>query len=138
MNNYDLVVIGAGPAGSTAARIGANAGLKVALVDKRKRPGTPKQCAEGINAEAFRFLGMKPKKDWISNTISSCMISNINGSILIERPGTNGFILERKVFDYDLAKLALDSGAENFFGHNVTNISGKNEKTILSKGYDPN
>lgn len=128
--SYDLAVIGAGPAGSSAARIAAKKGLKVALIDRRKKPGTPKQCAEGINAEAFRFLGMKPKKDWISNNISSCMGSNINGSVCIERPGTKGFILERKVFDLALVNMALDAGAENFFGHSATKIRGTNLKEI--------
>ncbi len=45
---YDVVVVGAGPAGSTAARYAARRGLKVLLVDRRREIGVPVQCGEYI------------------------------------------------------------------------------------------
>ncbi|HEY5605589.1 MAG TPA: NAD(P)/FAD-dependent oxidoreductase [Thermoplasmata archaeon] len=45
---YDAIVVGAGPAGSTAARYAARRGLKVLLVDKRKEIGVPVQCGEYV------------------------------------------------------------------------------------------
>src|SRR2546428_9638820 len=50
---YDVIVVGAGPAGGTAARYAARKGLSVLLVDKRKEVGVPVQCGEYVaeNAE---------------------------------------------------------------------------------------
>ena len=50
--NYDIAIIGGGPAGSTAARICAKAGLKVALFDKNqpqnKKPTQYKEAIESL------------------------------------------------------------------------------------------
>jgi flavin-dependent dehydrogenase len=48
-SSYDLIVIGAGPAGSSAARAAAQRGAKVLLIDQRQRIGLPVQCAELIS-----------------------------------------------------------------------------------------
>jgi len=48
--HYDVVVVGAGPAGSTAARFAANQGAAVALLEKDREIGVPVRCAEGISA----------------------------------------------------------------------------------------
>src|SRR2546423_4766409 len=45
---YDVIVVGSGPAGGTAARYASRRGLKVLLVDKRKEIGVPVQCGEYV------------------------------------------------------------------------------------------
>lgn len=45
---YDIVVVGAGPAGSTAARYASRRGLKVLLLDRRREIGVPVQCGEYV------------------------------------------------------------------------------------------
>ena len=45
---YDLVVVGAGLGGSTAAPVAARAGLSVLLLEKRQEIGSPVRCAEGV------------------------------------------------------------------------------------------
>jgi len=45
---YDVIVVGSGPAGGTAARYAARRGLKVLVVDKRKEVGVPVQCGEYV------------------------------------------------------------------------------------------
>lgn len=44
----DVLVVGAGPAGSTAARYAARAGLDVMLIDRRAEVGVPVQCGEYV------------------------------------------------------------------------------------------
>lgn len=44
----DVVVVGLGPAGASAARAAARAGARVVAVDRRERPGEPVQCAEFV------------------------------------------------------------------------------------------
>ena len=50
-HSYDLVIVGAGPAGSFAAERLAKGGSRVALFDGRP-PGEPKACGGGVTAKA--------------------------------------------------------------------------------------
>src|ERR1051325_10559899 len=51
--HYDLLIIGAGPAGSFAAELLAKGGAKVALFDGRP-DGEPKACGGGVTAKALK------------------------------------------------------------------------------------
>jgi len=50
---YDVIVIGAGPAGSTAARRAAENGLDVLLIEKRREIGAPVRCAEATGLDSL-------------------------------------------------------------------------------------
>jgi geranylgeranyl reductase family protein len=52
---YDLIVVGAGPAGSTAARVAASAGATVLLLDRATFP-RDKPCGGGVNLRAAKLL----------------------------------------------------------------------------------
>ena len=65
----DVLVIGAGPAGSSAARACALAGLNTVIIDKREEVGYPVRCAEGISEYLFPFLPFRiPKEQLIWTT----------------------------------------------------------------------
>ena len=49
MIETDILVIGAGPAGSSAAKHAALGGAKVILIEKKSEIGAPKRCAEGVH-----------------------------------------------------------------------------------------
>ena len=53
IKNYDLLIVGAGPAGSFAAELLAKGGAKVALFDGRPE-GEPKACGGGVTAKALK------------------------------------------------------------------------------------
>ncbi len=53
MNHFDVIIVGAGPAGSFAAERLARAGVRVALVDGRP-PGEPKACGGGVTSKALK------------------------------------------------------------------------------------
>jgi len=53
---FDVVVVGAGPAGSMAAKTAAEKGLNVLLVEKRQEVGTPVRCAEGISKDSLSTI----------------------------------------------------------------------------------
>ena len=49
-DSYDVLVVGGGPAGCTAARVAAENGVSVLVVEKDPDIGTPVRCAEGVGA----------------------------------------------------------------------------------------
>jgi digeranylgeranylglycerophospholipid reductase len=59
---YDVVVVGAGPAGSFAARALAEKGVRTLVVDKRQEIGAPKRCAEGISCAGMTKAGITPDR----------------------------------------------------------------------------
>lgn len=112
---YDVVVVGAGPAGSMAAKTAAENGLDVLMVEKRQEIGVPVRCAEGVSkAELAEFVEIDKK--WIAAEVIGAKIYSPDGSevILSEEQAGNevGYILERKIFDRYLARLAAKAGAD--------------------------
>lgn len=110
---YDVIVIGAGPGGSSAAKVCAESGLKVLVVEKRAEIGSPKRCAEGISRSAVERMGLKLEPGLISQTIMGARVFAPNGkSIDIKYKGPEGWVIERKVFDKHLASEASRMGAK--------------------------
>jgi len=113
---YDIVVVGAGPAGSMAARAAARSGAKVLLLDKRRELGVPVQCGEAISEDPLKDLGIKPDPRWIAGRTNAVKIVSPSGVIvrITEKKivGKVGYILDRKVFDKHLAMLAAKEGAD--------------------------
>lgn len=113
----DVLVIGAGPSGSIAARTVAENNIDVLLIDKKSEIGSPKRCAEGIITSTLDELNIKPDKRWISRKISGIEIIAPNSKkITLDKSTTNlpdtGYVLERKVFDKHLAMDAIRSGTK--------------------------
>jgi len=117
--SYDVVVVGAGPAGSTAAWQAAEQGLSVLLLEKRQEIGSPVRCAEGIGHEGLSAF-FAPDRSWVSATVRKIRIQGLIGGQqrLLEaesqqdQSGGVGYILERRVFDCALAERAAQAGAD--------------------------
>ncbi len=112
-NEYDVIVAGAGPAGSSVARFCAEKGLKVLAVEKRQEIGSPKRCGEGLSRSAVERMGIDINKSWAIHTIKGAAAYAPNGNkVVVDFDGPEGWVVERKVFDKHLAKLATDAGAK--------------------------
>ncbi len=103
----DVLVIGAGPAGSAAARAAASAGASVIMIDRRRTVGVRPQCAGFLPAAAAVLLdGPVPG---IAARVSN-MQSFFPGSDAAETPSP-GYIVDRDIFDQGLAAAAAAAGA---------------------------
>ena len=58
---YDMVVVGAGPAGASAARTACRHGITALLIDARKNPGSPVQCAEYVPHAVKKYVALAPE-----------------------------------------------------------------------------
>ncbi|NOQ28899.1 MAG: geranylgeranyl reductase family protein [Methanosarcinales archaeon] len=112
---YDIIVVGAGPAGSITAKTAAMRGCDVLMIEKRQEIGDPVRCAEGVAKPRIK-RHIEPDERWIA--------AEVRGSRIFAPDGTNvelsedvsgsevGYVLERKLFDRALADAAALAGAE--------------------------
>ncbi len=115
-NKYDVIVVGAGPGGSIAAKTCALGGLDVLLIEKRQEIGDPVRCAEGVGKDPL-MKHIRPDKRWIASEVKGSKIFSPDGTEIkmSEDASSNmkvGYVLERKVFDRVLAQEAAMAGAE--------------------------
>ncbi len=103
-NEYDIIVVGAGPAGSMAARFAAEQGVSVLMLEKDRDVGYPVRCGEAISkAGVEEFIPSDNK--WIAAKISKFSFNAPDGSEAIIDFGDAGYVLERRSFDYELQEL---------------------------------
>lgn len=108
----DVLVVGAGPAGSSAARSAAINGAKTILIDKKEEIGNPVQCAEGIGEYLLPELPFKIPNEQLIWPIYGMLFWSDN--ISIERKGGfwKGYSVDRTKLDKWLSIQAGNSGAE--------------------------
>ncbi|MBW2064898.1 MAG: NAD(P)/FAD-dependent oxidoreductase [Deltaproteobacteria bacterium] len=105
---WDILVVGAGPAGTSAARVAAEQGVKVMVVESRRTVGMPVRCAEYLPRA---FLGELPKVD------RGFLVQYVKGMRTFLPDGTvketmaPGFTIRRDLFDQTLAARAEEAGA---------------------------
>ncbi|MEQ8200426.1 MAG: NAD(P)/FAD-dependent oxidoreductase [Syntrophomonadaceae bacterium] len=107
-DTYDLVVVGAGPAGASAARAAGHNGVQVLLIDARTNPGSPVQCAEYVPNQVRGYVPLV--KGAVVQKIDT-LLTFINDELASTLAGP-GYMLDRRVFDAGLVDAAREAGAE--------------------------
>jgi digeranylgeranylglycerophospholipid reductase len=123
---YDLVIIGSGPAGATTARVAAENGLRVLLVDKRQELGAPIQCSGAVSRHALEKAGISPDDEFINEAIYGFGIYDQDGACsridyrqlkpdeygIGEGRKPLGYVVDRRRFDRYLMAMAERAGVE--------------------------
>jgi digeranylgeranylglycerophospholipid reductase len=132
---YDLIVVGGGPAGSSAAKAAAEKGIKVIVFEEHPAIGLPRHCTGRLAGTTLTNL---------SKTILETMNTPIvitkykarrfftpSGTIIGETPiGDSGCcLIIRDVFDRELARQAVDAGADIVLSTKVTGLLKTGERT---------
>ena len=112
MERFDVLVVGGGPAGATAANDLARRGLKVMLLDKA---GRTKPCGGAVPPQLLRDFEV-PESLMVAR-IRSARIISPRGRF-VDIPVGDGFVgmVDRDVFDEWLRQRAVASGAERRTG----------------------
>ncbi len=133
MKTYDVVVVGAGPAGSTTANVCAKAGLDVLLLDKAVFPRV-KPCGGGISNRTLRLLriiGVNCPESLIERKILGFQLVGPDlHSVFIHSNSPLGCTVIRSKFDHFLVQKAVAAGAMFLDGHRVNNIERQKNQII--------
>jgi digeranylgeranylglycerophospholipid reductase len=111
----DVLVIGAGPAGSMTAKWAAKHGAQVLMIEKRQEIGSPVRCGEGMSKDWLADVGIKPGR-WVNVEVEGARIYSPSEKVfeINEKDAGNevGYVVERDEFDKQLAIDAANAGVE--------------------------
>ena len=125
-DSYDVIIVGGGPTGSMAGIEIAKSGLSVCILEKTRDIGYPVRCGEAVGHSGL-IQFMEPKPNWIASKIMSIqLISPSEKKVSINFKKETGYILNRRVFDYDLSQIAVSHGAEVYTKAYVKDLIIKN------------
>lgn len=127
-SEWDVVVVGGGPAGLWFAKNAAEKGLDVLVLDRKKEIGTPVQCGEGFGKDAFKELGIDPDPKWSGWEVHGAKIYAPNGKYIHIKG--DGYIIKRKIFELELAKMATRAGATVLAFHEVYDVIKENGRPV--------
>jgi len=128
---YDIIVVGAGPAGATCARICAREGLKTLLLDKEAFP-RKKPCAGAVSAQALSLLDFPLPQDVIEKECFGVQIRYRNRSVMVRKKERIAVLVSRDRFDRVLADKAVESGARFLAGEKAVDVLESEDTVTLS------
>lgn len=118
--SYDVIVVGAGPAGSSTAKTAAEKGLDVLLIERELEIGVPDKCGEFLPSikEMKKLTSNVPNLEEFFDPPSRCIVNYTKfvnfifpNNVEISVP-FNGVVVERKLFDKYLANEAVRAGVQ--------------------------
>jgi geranylgeranyl reductase family protein len=127
-HDYDVIIIGAGPAGCAAARALASAGFSVGLFDKAIFP-RDKVCGDALIPDAhhvLKKLGLMERVTNISCSAKGMRLTGFDGSNVLVR--ADSACVPRLKLDELLLDSAMEAGSEFFPGHEFVGISDEKEE----------
>lgn len=102
-----MIVVGCGPAGATAARVAADSGRSVLIIDRKRSVGQPPRCAGFVPSWLPPYAGVDESA--VIQPITQVCLSQGEFSTTV---GVDGCVIDRTRFDKTLAIHALESGAD--------------------------
>jgi geranylgeranyl reductase family protein len=123
----DVLIVGAGPAGSATAAWAARHGLDVMLVDAETFP-RDKPCGDGLTPRAIAEMDALGLSPWLEGRARNWGLraAGFGQELYLPWPGgslpRNGGAAPRVVLDDAIRQVALDSGAVAVDGHRATDV----------------
>ncbi|KAA1252056.1 NAD(P)/FAD-dependent oxidoreductase [Mycobacterium simiae] len=133
----DLVVVGAGPAGSAAAAWAARAGLDVLVIDSASFP-RDKACGDGLTPRAIGELERLGLGEWLAGHIRhrGLRLSGFGGELEVAWPGPSfprySTAVARTELDERIRKVAEDRGARMLLGIKAIGVHHDSSRRVVS------
>lgn len=108
--DYDAVIIGAGPVGSTISFYLSKKGLNVTLIEKKTQIGYPLQCAGILSKHIFKFNELP--QDIIINKVQGAFLHTKNQILNVKKEENVAYIIDRIAYDEYLLKRAINSNVK--------------------------
>ena len=143
MIRHDVVVIGAGPAGSAAAAWAARGGRDVLVIDSAEFP-RDKACGDGLTLRAIAELKMLGLGEWLDGRVThrGLRMAGFGADVEIEWPGPSfpptSSAVPRTELDDRIRSVAADDGAKMLLGTKAVDVrhdsTGRVTSVILDSG----
>ncbi|MBL6890757.1 MAG: geranylgeranyl reductase family protein [Candidatus Poseidoniaceae archaeon] len=128
--HWDVVIIGAGPAGGRVATHFAERGHSVLMLEEHEEIGRPFQCAGLVTPNAMKEVGLFHS---VLEEIDGALIHGPSGTLV--PVGTEGkirtYVVCRKIFDQGVVKQALEAGANIWLDSQPVNSQVHDDKVVL-------
>jgi digeranylgeranylglycerophospholipid reductase len=98
----DVLVVGAGPVGLYLAGLLEKSGLSVRVLEEHDGIGRPGHCSGLVSRNLDRFV--RPRREWIEHEVSGAVIRAGSSSLLLRKPHTAAYVIDRGKFDLSLAE----------------------------------
>ena len=127
----DVLIVGAGPAGSMAAKTAAENGVDVIFIEEHKVPGSPVFCGEGLSIGGIKHGGLEPVEPYVCQQISTARVVAPNGSTVdLSAIDWTGYTLDRSEFDKALADNAVKAGAKLMTEVSATGVIKEDDQIV--------
>ena len=130
--DYDVVVVGGGPAGCMAAKYAAKAGASTLVIEEDTAIGVPVQCAGLISKRALEESELRDRNSFINSEIKGAVVHSPSYELTLESPDQRAFAIRRDVFDRELANEAQKAGADIILKSKVRTVQQREEGTKLA------
>jgi digeranylgeranylglycerophospholipid reductase len=133
MKEYDVIVVGAGPAGCSAAKAASQQGARVIMIEEHPIIGAPRHCPGRLHSSSFTqeiLKDMDPRV--IVCEYRRRRYLSPSGKVIKETPlpPHNVFQVQRDEFDRELARQAALAGAEIILNTRVTGLYKEKDRIL--------
>lgn len=130
MQQYDVIVIGAGPSGAIASKTCAGKGLNTLLLEKEGIPRF-KLCGGAVSTSALSHLDFGIKKDLIERECYGERVHFKNHQIEVRRKSRMAILVSRDKFDAYLVSKAVDAGVALHEAEKATSIKPEQSRIVV-------
>ncbi len=130
LTEYDVAVVGAGPGGSQTARLLADRGHRVLVLEEHKSVGLPVHCSGFVTPRTLSEAGVSV--GLVLNEVKGAVVHTPGGqSLELGGDKVRALVLDREALDVTMADRAASAGVEYQLRTKVENVDFSPSSALL-------